>query len=427
MSAPLRRPYTVLYDGDCAFCTRWRDRMARRDRRGRIEWLSVHDPSVGARFPGLDREDAMRQMYVHAPDGTLFKGADGWRELFGVLDGLRWLAALGRLPGAAAVMRAVYRYIAARRYRLSCAGAACRLPGSGPGRSAAGPKTPSLLLLAAAALAAWSSGCAGGASDPGEARLKAIGDERAATLVGALLEAYGGYPAWHRHHNVEYTCRMDYYGGRARPQVSVRQVHRLGLGREERAYIEDLEGDAPQIVRLDGERVAVTRGGAPVADPAEAALPRAFARLARFTFLTPWILLDAGDRLEYRGVRTPSASGKVPAPDCDVLRLTFARDDQDERSDGWCDFYISRLSGLIERVSDFRAKDLTYRVSLWSDYRTLEGLRIATRRETRSSDAGGVVGPLEVVAEYADVLFDAPFGDETFQVPDPLAASAPRE
>ncbi len=92
--------YVVLYDGDCGFCTRWKERMEPRDRDGRIEWLSVHDPSVARRFPGLDREDALRQMYVFAPDGALHKGADGWMELFRVLRGLRFLPLLGGVPGA---------------------------------------------------------------------------------------------------------------------------------------------------------------------------------------------------------------------------------------------------------------------------------------------------------------------------------------
>lgn len=417
--------YVVLYDGDCGFCARWRDRMARRDGRGAIEWLSVHDPSVASRFPGLDRDDALRQMYVYGPEGRLHKGADGWRELFGVLDGLRWLKALGRVPGIASLMRVAYRFIAARRYRLSCAGAACRLPAGRPG-GGGGPGRASLLLVAAMIVAAQAA-CAAAPDDPSAARLREISDPRAASLVGALIQAFGGYPAWAGHRNVEYTCRLTYYGGREAPQASTRQVHRLGLGRAERAYVEDLEGEARQVVRLDGERFQVARGGGVVADSDQAALPRAFARLARFTFLTPWVLLDGGPRLEYRGERTPPAAGRVPASVCDVLRLTFPHSDTDERSDDWYDFYVSRLSGLIERVNDYRAKDATYRVSLWSDYRTIDSLRIATRRETHASDATGQVGPLEVVSEYSDVRFDAPFGDEVFEIPDPLAASAGRE
>ena len=50
--------------------------------------------------------------------------------LFAVLDGLSWVAALYAIPGVPFVMDRVYRAIAERRYRLSCATAGCRGPAS---------------------------------------------------------------------------------------------------------------------------------------------------------------------------------------------------------------------------------------------------------------------------------------------------------
>src|SRR3989442_199107 len=126
-AAPAR--YVALYDGDCQFCTRWRDRMMVRDPEGVIEWLSVHDPAAASRFPGLDREDALRQMWVYAPDGEVHKGAEGWRVLFRVLDGLSWVAAAYKIPGVAFGMDRAYRYIAARRDRPSGRDGACPRPG----------------------------------------------------------------------------------------------------------------------------------------------------------------------------------------------------------------------------------------------------------------------------------------------------------
>jgi predicted DCC family thiol-disulfide oxidoreductase YuxK len=409
--------YVVLYDGDCGFCTRWRDRLSPRDRDGRVEWLSVHDPSVSSRFPDLDRDDAMRQMYVFAPDGKLHKGSEGWRELFEVLHGLSWLAALYRIPGVPFLIRHLYRFIARRRYSLSCSGAGCRLP---------------ILVALMAVLAVVSWACAGAPPDQVTELLQGIADSHATEVVAAALKAYGGYPTWTSHRNVEYTHTLTYHGGEETPQVVSRQIHRFGLGPEVKAYVEDLEGPAPQIVRLDGEAVGVTRGGVSVTDPDELGFPKAFGRIARWTFLAPWSLLDSGSRLQSRAERTPPAAGRVPPGVCDVVRLTFDAKDRGGPSD-WHDFYFSRVSHLIDRVHSYRAEDGAYFVTIWSDHRGFDGIRVATRRETHRSDETGLIGPLEVVVEYADVRFDAPFGDDMFETPaprtsaEPLEASAGRE
>ncbi len=446
--APAR--HVVLYDGDCAFCTRWRDRMIPRDRDRRVEWVSVHDPAVASRYPHLDRDDALRQMYVFAPDGTVHKGAEGWMELFRILQGTSWLAAIGRLPGIRALTRRVYRYIAARRYRLSCATAGCRVPAGGAsgrrprggdgGRERGGnggrgsttlllltPLPAGLLAAAAALAAAFTIACAGRPPDPLAERLEAIADPESAAVVTRVLDAYGGYANWMRHHNAEYTYHLEFYGGQKTPQKVTRQIHRLGLGPREQAYVEDLDLEAPQIVRLDGEGLEVTRGGVPVADPADLDFPRAFSQIARWSFLNPWNLLDPQSLLEYRGVRTPPAAGQVPAGPCEVVRLRFDRGGREGPSLDWYDFYVNRLSLLLDRIHSYRAEDATYRVSIWSDHRKFDDVRVATRRDTYSSDAGGAIGPLEVVAEYTDVRFDAPFTDDIFRATTPLAASSGRE
>ncbi len=421
-AAPARA--IALYDGDCRFCTRWRDRMVARDPRGAVEWLSVHDPSVASRFPGIDREDAMRQMWVVTPDGSVHKGAEGWRVLFGVLDGLSWVAALYRIPGVPFVMDRVYRYIAARRYRLSCSDAACRRPpeggaadsgqGSGArGTSAgAGPRACIVALLAPALIAsALSWGCRGSEPDPVTERLQAIADPEAEGVALALFEAYGPYAAWSAHHNVEYSYRLQFYGGQKEPQAVSRQLHRLDLGPGERSFAHDLEGTAPQVVRVQDDRIEVTRAGAVVNDPRQLEFPRAFMRIARWSFLLPWNLLDAESSLQYRGERTPPPASRVPSDPCDVVRLTFEEKDP-ARKDDWHDIYVSRVNHLIDRIHSYRGEDRSYWVSLWSDHRTFGGVRIAIHRETHASDVTGVLGPLEAVVEYSEVRFDAPFGDE---------------
>ncbi len=418
--------HVVLYDGDCAFCARWRDRMAARDRGGRVEWLSVHDAAVATRFPGLDREDAMRQMYVYAPDGTLTKGADGWITLCSVIPGLRVLAALSRIPGVPPVLRRVYRFIAARRYRLSCANASCRARrDAGRGGSATGGAPLAVLaLLLAAGTSLALSGC-GAQEDPLVDRLAAIADPAAAAVLRATFRNYGGYDAWARHETVEYLYTLEIYNGRKEPFAVSRQLHRLGL-REERAYVEELDVDEPRVVRLDGDALEVRRGGLRITEPDELEYPRALSRLVRWSFMHPWNLLGPGSVLEGRATRTPPAEGTIPADPCDVVRHRLTRDGRDGgvESDDWQDFYISRLSRLVDRVHSYRADDHTYRVSIWSDYWTVGGVRVATRRRTYASDELGMLGQLEGIATYSDIRFDVPIEDSLSDSQRPLAASA---
>jgi hypothetical protein len=114
----------------------------------------------------------------------------------------------------------------------------------------------------------------------------------------------------------------------------------------------------------------------------------------------------------------------VPAGPCDVLRLRFQRPTDGGGTDDWHDIYISRLSRLIEQVHSYRAQPNDFRLSVWSDHQNFGGIRVATRRRTYASDAGGVVGKLEAVAEYDDIHFDAPFDASIFNTPPSGAATA---
>lgn len=248
-------------------------------------------------------------------------------------------------------------------------------------------------------------------------------------MVAGTLEAYGGYAAWSARRSVEYVHRLEYYGGQKSPGAITRQVHRFSLGAEVRAYIEELGVEAPQVVRLEGVTLEVSRGGLPVTDPGELEFPRAFVRIARWSFMQPWNLLDPGSRLEIRSARTPPAAGIVPPGPCEVVRLTLEEDGETQRAD-WHDFYVSRLNHLIDRVHSYRSEDAAYRVTIWSDHRRFDGVRVAARRATHASDATGAVGPLEVVVEYSDVRFDVPLPDAPAPAPVPApvpTAAAPLE
>jgi len=230
-------------------------------------------------------------------------------------------------------------------------------------------------------------------------------DEAAQKAVSALLSSLGGYEVWQQMREVEYQYRFQFYGGDAAPRLTRSQRHWLSLDDEVHVKLEDLEGVQPLEVRLDGDQVALRRAGSAVNDPETAEFERAFGRQVRWEFLTPWNLLHPGILLESRGVRTPPAAGKVPTGPCDVVRVRFERPMEGGGTDDWHDVYISGRSHLVEEILSYRSASNQYRLSVWSDQKPFDGLRIATRRETYASDEAAEVGQLEAVAEYSDVRF----------------------
>lgn len=240
-------------------------------------------------------------------------------------------------------------------------------------------------------------------------------DEAAQKAVAALLSSCGGYEVWQGMREAEYEYRFQFYGGDAVPRLTRSQRHWLSLDDDVHVKLEDLGGPRPLEVRLDGDRVALRIAGTPLDDPEQAEFQRAFGRQVRWEFLTPWNLLQPGILLESRGVRTPPAAGRVPTGPCDVVRVRFERPMEGGGTDDWHDVYISGRSHLVEEILSYRSASHQYRLSVWSDQKPFDGLRVATRRETYASDADAVVGRLEAVAEYSGVRF----------IPRDTAAAAP--
>jgi predicted DCC family thiol-disulfide oxidoreductase YuxK len=101
-------PLTVLYDGACPLCRREIGlyRGLRQDTP--VCFADVRDATVPLP-PGTTREQLLARFHVRGRDGQLLSGAQAFLALWSVLPGWRWLAAAGRLPGAAWAMERGYR------------------------------------------------------------------------------------------------------------------------------------------------------------------------------------------------------------------------------------------------------------------------------------------------------------------------------
>lgn len=110
----------VVYDGECNACGVGVKRLYQMDfGRGRLAFLPLQDPRVLERYPNLSYDDLMAQMYVIAPTGEQYGGADAIRYLSRRMP-LLWIAApLLHLPGTAGLWRRMYRLIAKNRYWIS--------------------------------------------------------------------------------------------------------------------------------------------------------------------------------------------------------------------------------------------------------------------------------------------------------------------
>ncbi len=130
-NAPTRP--TMLYDGRCRICTAGADRVRAYDRAGRVDVLSLHDPSVAQRFPEVKREHVLATMHLVQPDGSIDRGADAVREIMRLIPGARWLALLWLVPGFSLLANLGYAWVAKNRYRfnrkVTCEGDVCRIHG----------------------------------------------------------------------------------------------------------------------------------------------------------------------------------------------------------------------------------------------------------------------------------------------------------
>ena len=125
---------TVLYDGACGLCRTSVQRVRPYDRSGKIEFIDLNDASVAARFPQVDRREAMRWMQAVDSRGTVSSGVDAWARIGQLLPGWRYAAWLLLVPGIHFFAQYGYAFIARNRYRWNkerCEDGSCAVHGGG--------------------------------------------------------------------------------------------------------------------------------------------------------------------------------------------------------------------------------------------------------------------------------------------------------
>lgn len=121
---------TVLYDGACGLCRAGVARVRSLDSRGRIELADLHQAEVAARFPQVDRQEALRAMQAVDSAGRIYSGVDAWARIGRALPGWGLISWLLLVPGFHWVAQHVYAWVARNRYRWNkqlCANGSCSL------------------------------------------------------------------------------------------------------------------------------------------------------------------------------------------------------------------------------------------------------------------------------------------------------------
>jgi predicted DCC family thiol-disulfide oxidoreductase YuxK len=138
MTVPRTTPlgkHVVLYDGHCHFCTAGSRRLVSLARPGAVEALDFQQPGVLTRFPGITHEVCMKEMQLITPDGRVYRGFEAAVRALATRRLLGVLAFAYYLPGVRQLCDGLYRFVAARRYRLlgkavaadECASGTCAL------------------------------------------------------------------------------------------------------------------------------------------------------------------------------------------------------------------------------------------------------------------------------------------------------------
>ncbi len=110
MTEPAAEPasLTVLYDGACPLCRREIGVYRNLRSEEPVCFLDVNETALPLP-PGTTREQLLARFHVRDRDGQLLSGAQAFLALWAALPGWRWLALLGRVPGASWVMERAYR------------------------------------------------------------------------------------------------------------------------------------------------------------------------------------------------------------------------------------------------------------------------------------------------------------------------------
>lgn len=114
----------LIFDGMCGVCTRARNLLLRLNRTGRLRTEPMQKPGVSERL-GIATERLPESSWWLDSSGAVFAGAEGMNAALSTALGTQLPLRIYRIPGIGPVQEAVYRWVAAHRYRFRGATPLC--------------------------------------------------------------------------------------------------------------------------------------------------------------------------------------------------------------------------------------------------------------------------------------------------------------
>ena len=108
---------TLLYDGACPLCAWEKQKLAKHDKHGRLDFINIQEPGFDPRFYGTTHDQLMARLHAVKPDGQLIIGFD---TLLATYRAVGWWWAylpLSLLPKR--LGNAGYGWFADHRYAIS--------------------------------------------------------------------------------------------------------------------------------------------------------------------------------------------------------------------------------------------------------------------------------------------------------------------
>ena len=108
---------TLFFDGTCGMCTRSRDFLLKIDRTGNLQTAVLQSPGAADRL-GVAPTSLLESVRWLDSSGAVYSGAEAANAAFSTAVGTRIPLAIYRIPGIRIIEDAVYRWVAANRYRF---------------------------------------------------------------------------------------------------------------------------------------------------------------------------------------------------------------------------------------------------------------------------------------------------------------------
>jgi len=108
---------TLFFDGACGMCTRSMNLLLRLNRTGRVQTETLQSPGTAERL-GIAPTSLLDSVRWLDSSGNVYSGAEAANAALSAAIGSRVPLAIYRIPAIRSAQEAIYRWVAANRYRF---------------------------------------------------------------------------------------------------------------------------------------------------------------------------------------------------------------------------------------------------------------------------------------------------------------------